>query len=96
MRLSLVGLNLLALGALMGAAWLIYNATQTVAPIPEMGRNVLFGILGAGSFAMLIAVVQFSRRRRMNAWGAITPMVIGSLLIIGGFAWLILNATFPR
>lgn len=96
MRLSLVGLNLLALGALMGAAWLIYSATQTIAPLPEIGRNLLFGILGAGSFAMLIAVVQFSRRRRMNAWGAITPMVIGSLLIIGGFAWLILNATFPR
>lgn len=96
MRLSLVGLNMMALAALMGAAWLIYNATQSFAPIPELGQKALLGVFGTGALAMLIASAQFAAKRRMNAWGAITPMVIGALLIVGGFAWLILNATFPR
>lgn len=96
MRLSLVGLNVLALAALLGAAWLIYSSTEAMAPLPGIGRNVLFGVLGTGAFAMLVASVQFSGKRRMNAWGAITPMVIGAILIAGGFGWLIINATLPR
>jgi len=96
MRLSLVGLNLVALAALLTAAWLIYSSTQTFAPLPEVGEKVLLGIFGAGAVALIAASAQFANKRRMNAWGAITPMVVGSLLIVGGFGWLILNAVFPR
>lgn len=96
MRITLVGLNLLALGVLLGAAWLIFNATQTYAPVPEVGRKALMWIFGLGSGALLVAVAQFSGKRRMHAWGAITPMVVGALLLGGGFAWLVLNATLPR
>ena len=96
MRLSLVGLNMLALAALLGAAYLIFNATQPVAPVPELGQKMLLGMFGIGALAMLVASAQFAGKRRMNAWGAITPMVVGAMLIAGGSAWLILNATFPR
>jgi hypothetical protein len=96
MRLSLVGLNILALAALLGASWLVFDSTQDYAPVDALGRKVLMGVLGAGALAMLVATVQFSGKRRMHAWGAITPMVIGFLLLGGGFAWLVANATFPR
>ena len=95
MRLSLVGLNLLALAALMGAAWLLYSATRETAPLTEEGRNILFGVFGAGGLASLIAVVQFSGKRRMRPWWAITPMFIGFLLLGAGFAWLIASAMVP-
>jgi len=96
MRLSLVGLNLLALAVLLGAAWLNFNAAQQFAPLPEAGRRALFWVFGLGAAALLVAVAQFSRKRRMHPWGAITPMVIGFLLLAGGFGWLILNAAVPR
>jgi len=96
MRLSLVGLNLIAIAVLLGAAWLIFNATQSFAPVPELGRQALYWVFGLGAAALLVAVAQFSRRRRMHPWGAITPMVIGFLLLAGGFGWLVLNATLPR
>ena len=96
MRLSLVGLNMLALAALLAAAYLIFISTQSFAPVPELGQKVLLGIFGTGALAMLVASAQFAGKRRMNPWGAITPMVIGALLIAAGFGWLILNATFPR
>lgn len=96
MRLSLVGLNLAALAALLASAYLIYNATQSFAPVSDLGQKVLLGIFGAGALAMVIASAQFAGKKRMHAWGAITPMVVGAMLIVGGFAWLILNATFPR
>ncbi len=92
MRLSLVGLNLLALAALMGAAWLLFTATQETAPLTEDGRNILFGVFAVGGLASLIAVLQFSGKRRMRAWWAITPMFIGFLLLGAGFAWLIASA----
>lgn len=95
MRLSLVGLNLLALVALLGAAWLLHTATQETAPLTEEGRNVLFGVFAAGAFASLIAVLQFSGKRRMRAWWAITPMFIGFILLGGGFAWLVASAMVP-
>ncbi len=95
MRLSLVGLNLLALAALLGAAWLLYSATRDIAPLTEIGRNILFGVFGAGALASLIAVIQFSGKRRMRAWWAITPMFIGFLLLGGGFAWLVASAMVP-
>jgi hypothetical protein len=96
MRLSLIGLNILALAALLGASWLVFQSTQAFAPVNELGRNVLFGVLGAGALALLVATVQFSGKRRMHAWAAITPMVIGFVLLGGGFAWLIANATFAH
>ena len=79
MRLSLVGLNMLALAALLAAAWLIYTATEAFAPMPDVGENVLLGMFGAGALAVLVASAQFAGKRRMNAWGAITPMVVGAL-----------------
>jgi len=96
MRVTLVGLNLAALAGFLAAAWLIFNATQQFAPVSEAGRTVLFSVFGLGAVALLAAVVQFAGRRRMHAWGAITPMVIGALLLVGGFAWLVFNATLPR
>lgn len=94
-RLSLVGLNLLALAALMGAAWLLYSSTQETVPLNEDGRNVLFGVFAAGALASLIAVLQFSGKRRMRAWWAITPMFIGFVLLTAGFVWLIASAMVP-
>ncbi len=95
MRLTLVGLNVLALGVLLGAAWLIFNAVQAVSPVPDIGRQALMWIFGVGAAALLLAVAQFSSKRRMHAWGAITPMVIGALLLCGGFGWLLFHATQP-
>jgi len=40
-------------------------------------------------------VIQFSGKRRMRAWWAITPMFIGFLLLGGGFAWLVASAMVP-
>lgn len=96
MRLSLIGLNLLALTALLGASWLVFQSTEQFAPVHDMGRQVLYGVFGLGALALLAATVQFSGKRRMHAWGAITPMVIGFILLGGGFAWLVANATLPR
>lgn len=95
MRLSLVGLNLLALAALMGAAWLLHASTQETAPLTEEGRNILFGVFGAGGLASLIAVIQFSGKRRMRAWWAITPLFIGFVLLGAGSAWLVASAMVP-
>lgn len=96
MRISLIGLNVLALSALLGAAWLMFRATQAVAPVDQTGELALYTVFGLGASACLLASLQFARRRRMHAWGAITPMVVGSLLLAGGFLWLVLNATLPR
>lgn len=94
-RLSLVGLNMLALAALMGAAWLLYSATQETVPLTEDGRNALFGVFAAGALACLVAVIQFSGKRRMKPWWAITPMFIGSVLLFCGFIWLVASAMVP-
>ncbi|MBX7248672.1 MAG: hypothetical protein K1X35_06405 [Caulobacteraceae bacterium] len=96
MRLSLVGLNVLALAAMLGASWLVFQSTEQFAPVEEIGRQVLLGVFGFGALALLAATVQFSGKRRIHAWGAITPMVVGFLLLGGGFAWLVFNATLPR
>lgn len=96
MRLTLVGLNLLALAALLGAAWLVFESTQESNPVPETGQYVLAAIFATGAVMSLAAVAQFSGKRRMHAWGAITPLVIGFLLLGAGFAWLVANAMMPR
>jgi hypothetical protein len=96
MRISLVGLNMLALAVLLVAAWLVFEASQQAAPVSDMGRAILLGVFAAGAAGSLAAVIQFSGKRRMRPWNAITPMVVGFLLIVGGFPCRVINAFLPR
>lgn len=94
MRLSLVGLNLLALSLLLASARLVLEATDTVAPVGDASRLALYAVFGAGAAACLYAALQFSRRRR--GYGALGPafLTVGALLLVAGVGWLVAVAAW--
>jgi hypothetical protein len=77
MRFSLLGLNALALAALIVPAFLIYNATAS-----SMGpwAGVCLGAFGLGALSLFGAMTRLSGKRT-NARGAIPLIALGAALV---------------
>jgi hypothetical protein len=77
MRVSLVGLNLLALAALTVPAILIYiSSTQSLAD-DDVGRTAYPAAMALGAFCLFGAMTRLSRKRA-NPGAAIPLMLVGS------------------
>lgn len=88
MKFGLFGFNMLALGALVGPALLIFTSADQVQTVAPLTRTVFFSLLGGGSVACLAAMALLSRRRAADPFLTVTLLMLGLLGLAGAIGAL--------